>query len=77
MMPRGTRLRRGVGGRARRRSRCVGLAYTAVQPPSLERFNNELTFRGEQGRSLHRLLETSAVERGVWAAAPCPSRPTS
>jgi hypothetical protein len=47
----------------------VGLAYTTVRPPSLERFNNELSFRGEQGRSLHRLLETDAVERGVRCGA--------
>ena len=40
-----------------------------MQPPSLERFNNELSFRGEQGRSLHRLLETGAVERGLRCGA--------
>ena len=67
-MPRGSRLRRAwaVGAAA---ITVVGLAYTAVQPPSLERFNNELSFRGEQGRSLHRLLETSAVERGLRCGA--------
>ena len=46
-------------------------------PPSLERFNNELSFRGEQGRSLHRLLETGAVERGAALRRRCPSRRTS
>ena len=47
----------------------VGLAYTAVQPPSLERFNNELSFRGEQGAAFRRLLETGVVERGVQCGA--------
>jgi hypothetical protein len=64
MTPRGSRLRRGwaIGAAV---ITVVGLAYTAVQPPSLERFNNELSFRGEQGRSLHRLLESDAVGRGL------------
>ena len=47
----------------------AGLAYTTYRPPSLERFNNELSFRGEQGQSLHRLLETSAVERALRCGA--------
>jgi hypothetical protein len=68
MVPGGTRLRRGwalgaVG------ITVLGLAYTAYRPPSLERFNNELSFRGEQGRSLHRVLETTAVERGLRCGA--------
>jgi hypothetical protein len=68
MTPPGSRLRRmwAVGAAA---VTVAGLAYTAVQPPSLERFNNELSFRGEQGRSLHRLLETGAVERGLRCGA--------
>jgi hypothetical protein len=68
MTPRGSRLRRAwiVGAAV---VTVVGLAYTTVRPPSLERFNNELSFRGEQGRSLHRLLETDAVERGVRCGA--------
>jgi len=68
MTPRRSRLRRAwaVGAAA---VAVVGLAYTSVRPPSLERFNNELSFRGEQGRSLHRLLETDAVERGVRCGA--------
>ena len=68
MTPRGSRLRRAwmIGAAV---VTVVGLAYTSVNPPSLERFNNELTFRGEQGRSLHRLLETGAVERGLRCGA--------
>jgi hypothetical protein len=64
MTPRGSRLRKAwIAGAAA--VTVVGLIYTAIQPPSLERFNNELSFRGEQGRSLHRLLETDAVSRGL------------
>jgi len=68
MIPRGSRLRRAWAAGAAAIT-IVGLAYTAVQPPSLERFNNELSFRGEQARSLHRLLETGVVERGVQCGA--------
>jgi len=64
MVRRGTRLRRFWAVSAAVIT-ILGLAYTAYRPPSLERFNNELSFRGEQGRSLHRLLETSAVERAL------------
>jgi hypothetical protein len=68
MTPRGSRLRRAwaLGAAV---ITVVGLAYTAVRPPSLERFNNELSFRGEQGRSLHRLLETDTVARGLRCGA--------
>ncbi len=68
MVPRGTRLRRAwaIGAAA---ITVAGLAYTTYRPPSLERFNNELSFRGEQGQSLHRLLETSAVERALRCGA--------
>jgi hypothetical protein len=68
MVPRRTRLRRAwaVGAAV---LTLAGLAYTAYRPPSLERFNNELSFRGEQGRSLHRLLETGPVERGLRCGA--------
>jgi hypothetical protein len=64
MTPRGSRLRRAWAVAAAAIT-VVGLAYTSVNPPSLERFNNELSFRGEQGRSLHRLLESDAVGRGL------------
>ncbi len=68
MVPRGTRLRRAwaIGAAL---VTVLGLAYTAYRPPSLERFNNELSFRGEQGQSLHRLLETTAVERALRCGA--------
>jgi hypothetical protein len=64
MIPRGQRLRRvwAIGAAV---VTVAGLAYTAYRPPSLVRFNNELSFRGEQGQSLHRLLEKSAVERAL------------
>ena len=57
-----------VGAR-RRRGHGAGLAYTAYRPPSPTRFNNELTFRGEQGRSLHRCWRSPAVERGLRCGA--------
>jgi hypothetical protein len=68
MLPRRTRLRRAWAAGAAVLT-LAGLAYTSYRPPSLERFNNELSFRGEQGRSLHRLLETGAVERGLRCGA--------
>lgn len=68
MVPRGARLRR-AWALAAAVITVLGLAYTAYRPPSPKRFNDELTFRGEQGRSLHRLLETGAVERGLRCGA--------
>jgi hypothetical protein len=64
MVPRGQRLRRlwAIGAAV---VTVAGLAYTAYRPPSLERFNNELSFRGEQGQSLHRLLDKPAVGRAL------------
>jgi hypothetical protein len=68
MLQRGSRLRRawaiaaGVG-------LVVGLAYTSINPPSLKRFDSELTFRGDVGRSLHSLLTKPAVEDGVRCGA--------
>ena len=64
MIPRGRRLRRmwAIGAAV---LTIGGLAYTAYRPPSPDGVNNELSFRGEQGLSLHRLLETGAVERGL------------
>jgi hypothetical protein len=64
MLPRGSRPRRrwaiaaAVGV-------VLGLAYTSIQPPSFVRFNNELVFRGESGRSLHSLLHQRAVKDGL------------
>jgi hypothetical protein len=43
----------------------AGLTYTAFHPPSPSRFNDELTFRGDQGRSLHALLDDHAVRDGL------------
>ena len=43
----------------------AGLAYTAFHPPSPTRFNDELTFRGDQGSSLHALLDRRAVRDGL------------
>lgn len=43
----------------------LGLVWTATHPPSFVRFNNELVFRGESGRSLYSLLEKPAVKRGL------------
>jgi hypothetical protein len=43
----------------------LGLVWTAFHPPSFVRFNDELVFRGESGRSLYALLDTPAVKRGL------------
>jgi hypothetical protein len=43
----------------------LGLVWTAFHPPSFVRFNNELVFRGESGRSLYALLGTPAVKKGL------------
>ena len=60
MLPRGTRMRRAwaFGAAA---ALVLGLAYTSINPPSLKRFDSELTFRGDAGRSLRSLLTTQAV----------------
>ena len=76
----GARAARACGARGRSGAAVItvaGLAYTAYRPPSLERFNNELSFRGEQGQSLHRLLETVGGRARRCAAARCRSRRTS
>jgi hypothetical protein len=65
-----TLLPRGSGGR-RVWAAGAGLAvvlaivWTAFHPPSFVRFNNELVFRGESGRSLYAVLGTPAVKRGL------------
>jgi len=43
----------------------LGIAWTAFHPPSFSRFNTELLFRGESGRSLHALLRRPEVRRGL------------
>jgi hypothetical protein len=65
-----TLLPRGSGGRrvwAAGAGLAVALAivWTAFHGPSFVRFNNELVFRGESGRSLYAVLGTPAVKRGL------------
>ena len=43
----------------------LAIVWTAFHAPSFVRFNNELVFRGESGRSLYSVLGTSAVRRGL------------
>jgi hypothetical protein len=43
----------------------LGLVWTATHPPSFVRFNDELVFRGDSGRSLYALLRKPAVKRGL------------
>jgi hypothetical protein len=43
----------------------LGLVWTAFHPPSFVRFNNELVFRGESGRSLYAILGERAVKKGL------------
>jgi hypothetical protein len=43
----------------------LGLVWTAFHPPSFVRFDNELVFRGESGRSLYGILGEPAVKRGL------------
>jgi hypothetical protein len=40
----------------------LGLVWTALHPPSFVRFNDELAFRGESGRSLYAVLGTPVVK---------------
>jgi hypothetical protein len=47
----------------------AGIFYTTLNPPNPTRFNNELTFRGDQGQSLHRLLDDPAVRKGLRCGA--------
>jgi hypothetical protein len=68
MLPRGSRLRR-AWAIAAAVGLVVGLAYTSINPPSLKRFDSELTFRGDVGRSLHALLTKPVVEDGVRCGA--------
>jgi hypothetical protein len=64
MLPRRSRSRRLWAGAAAAAT-ILGLAYTTLAPPSLNRFNSELTFRGDQGSSLHALLDDPAVTKGL------------
>jgi hypothetical protein len=64
MVPPGSRIRRawaaGAGVAV-----VLGLVWTAFHPPSFVRFNNELVFRGESGRSLYSILDKPAVKKGL------------
>jgi hypothetical protein len=68
MLQRGSRLRR-AWATAAAVGLVVGLAYTSINPPSVKRFDSELTFRGDVGRSLHALLTKPVVEDGVRCGA--------
>ena len=71
MLPRGSRARRIWAGLALPGPRRPRLHV--VNPPNPTRFNNELTFRGDQGSSLHRLLDKPVVETGCAAGrSRCP-----
>jgi hypothetical protein len=68
MARRGSRLRRAwaLGAAV---AVLAGGTYTAFNAPSLKRFDSELVFRGDTGKSLRALLESSAVERGLRCGA--------
>jgi hypothetical protein len=68
MLPRGTRLRRAwaVGAAT---ALVLGVSYTTINPPSVKRFNSELVFRGDVGRSLRALLTTPVVEESLRCGA--------
>jgi hypothetical protein len=68
MVARGTRLRRAWAG-ASVLAVALGLLYTSAYPPSLERFNSELVFRGDVSRSLRAILDQKAVRDGVRCGA--------
>ena len=53
----------------------LGLVWTAFHPPSFVRFNNELVFRGESGRSLYALLEQARRQGRACGADRCRFRP--
>jgi hypothetical protein len=64
MVRSGSRLRRAwaLGAFA---ATALGLAYTSLNPPSLERFDGELVFRGNTDRSLRALLNRPEVRKGL------------
>jgi hypothetical protein len=68
MVRRGSRLRT-AWALAAAAATVAGLAYTTVNPPSLKRFDSELVFRGDAGRSLEALLTSPAVEDGLRCGA--------
>jgi hypothetical protein len=62
MVPHGSVLRR-VWAVAAGIAVLLALAWTAAHPPSFNKFNDELAFRGESGRSLYAVLDTAAVKQ--------------
>jgi hypothetical protein len=64
MLPPGSRGRR-IWAISSAAAVALGLVWTAFQPPSLTRFNNELLFRGQEGQSLHAILSERVVRRGL------------
>jgi hypothetical protein len=64
MVRRGSRLRR-AWALAALAVTVLGIAYTALHPPSLVRFDSELVFRGDTERSLRALLSRSVVRDGL------------
>jgi hypothetical protein len=54
----------------------AGIFYTTLNPPNPTRFNNELTFRGDQGSSLNALLDQRAVRDGLGRCGGIVSVPT-
>jgi hypothetical protein len=64
MVRRGSRLRRAWAFAAAGVT-LLGLGYTALHPPSLDRFNGELVFRGNSERSLRALLNRREVRDGL------------
>jgi hypothetical protein len=68
MLPRGSRLRT-AWSLAAAAAVVLGLAYTSVNPPSLTRFDSELTFRGDVSRSLRSILHKPAVQDSLSCGA--------
>jgi hypothetical protein len=64
MVRRGSRLRR-AWALAAAAAVLAGGTYTAFHAPSLKRFDSELVFRGDAGKSLRALLGNPKVEDGV------------
>jgi hypothetical protein len=69
MLPPGSRVRR-AWATAAAIGVVAGLAYTAVHPPSPSRFDDELGFRGEEGKSLRSLLNSAPVQDGLARCGP-------
>jgi hypothetical protein len=68
MIRRGSRLRK-AWAVASAVATIAGVTYTSFNPPSLKRFDSELVFRGDTGKSLRALLTNPAVEQGLRCGA--------